>query len=161
MYSDDENVDPVGACVGTRGIRVQAVVNELFDEKIDIINWSDDPAEMISNALAPAKVEKVIINEDEKSATVIVPDYQLSLAIGKEGQNVRLAAKLTGWKIDIKSSSQYSESADDYIEDEDLPVDYNDNIEEVELTDGEEMIPSEEDTAEKDAASEEVVEIDE
>ncbi|HPZ60329.1 MAG TPA: transcription termination factor NusA [Bacillota bacterium] len=161
VYSDDENVDPVGACVGTRGIRVQAVVNELFDEKIDIINWSDDPAGMISNALAPAKVEKVIINEDEKSATVIVPDYQLSLAIGKEGQNVRLAAKLTGWKIDIKSSSQYSESADDYIEDEDLPVDYNDNIEEVELTDGEEMIPSEEDTAEKDAASEEVVEIDE
>lgn len=161
VYSDDENVDPVGACVGTRGIRVQAVVNELFDEKIDIINWSDDPAGMISNALAPAKVEKVIINEDEKSATVIVPDYQLSLAIGKEGQNVRLAAKLTAWKIDIKSSSQYSESADDYIEDEDLPVDYNDNIEEVELTDGEEMIPSEEDTAEKDAASEEVVEIDE
>lgn len=161
VYSDDENVDPVGACVGTRGIRVQAVVNELFDEKIDIINWSDDPAGMISNALAPAKVEKVIINEDEKSATVIVPDYQLSLAIGKEGQNVRLAAKLTGWKIDIKSSSQYSESADDYIEDEDLPVDYNDNIEEVELTDGEEMIPSEEDTAEEDAASEEVVEIDE
>ena len=162
VYSDDENVDPVGACVGTRGIRVQAVVNELFDEKIDIINWSDDPAEMISNALAPAKVEKVIINEDEKSATVIVPDYQLSLAIGKEGQNVRLAAKLTAWKIDIKSSSQYSESADDYIEDEDMLVDYNDNIEEeAELTDGEEMIPSEEDTAEKDAASEEVVEIDE
>jgi len=162
VYSDDENVDPVGACVGTRGIRVQAVVNELFDEKIDIINWSDDPAGMISNALAPAKVEKVIINEDEKSATVIVPDYQLSLAIGKEGQNVRLAAKLTGWKIDIKSSSQYSESADDYIEDEDMLVDYNDNIEEeAELTDGEEMIPSEEDTAEEDAASEEVVEIDE
>jgi len=162
VYSDDENVDPVGACVGTRGIRVQAVVNELFDEKIDIINWSDDPAEMISNALAPAKVEKVIINEDEKSATVIVPDYQLSLAIGKEGQNVRLAAKLTAWKIDIKSSSQYSESADDYIEDEDMLVDYNDNIEEeAELTDGEEMIPSEEDTAEEDAASEEVVEIDE
>ncbi|MGI6763696.1 MAG: transcription termination/antitermination protein NusA, partial [Anaerovoracaceae bacterium] len=118
--------------------------------------------EMISNALAPAKVEKVIINEDEKSATVIVPDYQLSLAIGKEGQNVRLAAKLTAWKIDIKSSSQYSESADDYIEDEDMLVDYNDNIEEeAELTDGEEMIPSEEDTAEEDAASEEVVEIDE
>ena len=162
VYSDDENVDPVGACVGTRGIRVQAVVNELFDEKIDIINRSDDPAEMICNALAPAKVEKVIINEDEKSATVIVPDYQLSLAIGKEGQNVRLAAKLTAWKIDIKSSSQYSESADDYIEDEDMLVDYNDNIEEeAELTDGEEMIPSEEDTAEEDAASEEVVEIDE
>ena len=162
VYSDDENVDPVGACVGTRGIRVQAVVNELFDEKIDIINWSDDPAEMISNALAPAKVEKVIINEDEKSATVIVPDYQLSLAIGIEGQNVRLAAKLTAWKIDIKSSSQYSESADDYIEDEDMLVDYNDNIEEeAKLTDGEEMIPSEEDTAEEDAASEEVVEIDE
>lgn len=107
VYTDDENVDPVGACVGSRGIRVQAVVDELFDEKIDIINWSDDPEIMISSALSPAKVESVIINEEGKSATVIVPDYQLSLAIGKEGQNVRLAAKLCGWKIDIKSHSQY------------------------------------------------------
>lgn len=107
VYSDDENVDPVGACVGTRGIRVQAVVDELFNEKIDIINWSEDPQEMISSALSPAKVEQVILSDDERSATVVVPDYQLSLAIGREGQNVRLAAKLCGWKIDIKSHSQY------------------------------------------------------
>jgi len=118
VYTDDENVDPVGACVGSRGIRVQAVVDELFDEKIDIINWSDDPEVMISSALSPAKVESVIINEEGKSATVIVPDYQLSLAIGKEGQNVRLAAKLCGWKIDIKSHSQYyPENSEDLTED--------------------------------------------
>lgn len=107
VYTSDENVDPVGACVGTRGSRVQTIVDELFGEKIDIINWSDDPEKLISSALSPAKVEKVIIGEEGKSATVIVPDYQLSLAIGKEGQNVRLAAKLCGWKIDIKSHSQY------------------------------------------------------
>lgn len=107
VYTSDENVDPVGACVGTRGTRVQTIVDELFGEKIDIINWSDDPEKLISSALSPAKVEKVIISEEGKSATVIVPDYQLSLAIGKEGQNVRLAAKLCGWKIDIKSHSQY------------------------------------------------------
>jgi len=107
VWSDDENVDPVGACVGSRGVRVQAVVDELFGEKIDIIAWSPDPYELISNVLSPAKVENVIIGEEGKSATVIVPDYQLSLAIGKEGQNVRLAAKLCGWKIDIKSHSQY------------------------------------------------------
>jgi N utilization substance protein A len=156
VYSDDENVDPVGACVGARGIRVQAVVNELFDEKIDIINWSDNPEEMISSALSPAKVEKVIINEEEKSATVIVPDYQLSLAIGKEGQNVRLAAKLCGWKIDIKSSSQYSESSDEYVDDEDLLIDYNEDNPEEDIMDAEEMMLSEED-----ALLEEDVEIDE
>lgn len=123
VYTEDENVDPVGSCVGPRGVRVQAVVDEMFGEKIDVINWSDEPEELISNVLAPAKVEKVIIGEDEKSATVIVPDYQLSLAIGKEGQNVRLAAKLSGWKIDIKSHSQYFgaddiEYVDEYEEDE-------------------------------------------
>jgi N utilization substance protein A len=107
VFTEDENIDPVGACVGSRGIRVQAVVDELFNEKIDIINWSDDPEEMISSALSPAKVESVFLSEDERSATVVVPDYQLSLAIGREGQNVRLAAKLCGWKIDIKSHSQY------------------------------------------------------
>lgn len=107
VYTDDENIDAVGACVGSRGIRVQAVVDELFDEKIDIINWSEQPEEFIKNALSPAKVEQVIIDEEGKSATVVVPDYQLSLAIGREGQNVRLAAKLCGWKIDIKSHSQY------------------------------------------------------
>lgn len=111
----DENVDPVGACVGTRGNRVQAVVEELSGEKIDIITWSDEPGRLISSALSPAKVEMVLIDEEEKAATVVVPDFQLSLAIGKEGQNVRLAAKLSGWKIDIKSHSQYypDESADE------------------------------------------------
>ena len=108
VYTDDENVDPVGACVGARGARVQSIVDELFGEKIDIIVWSDDPAELISNVLSPAKVEAVYLDEEEeKTATVVVPDYQLSLAIGKEGQNVRLAAKLCGWKIDIKSHTQY------------------------------------------------------
>jgi N utilization substance protein A len=108
VYTEDENVDPVGACVGTRGSRVQNIVDELYGEKIDIITWSEDPEVLISNVLSPAKVEKVIIaEEEEKTATVIVPDYQLSLAIGKEGQNVRLAAKLSGWKIDIKSHTQY------------------------------------------------------
>ncbi len=103
----DENVDPVGACVGTRGNRVQAVVDELGGEKIDIITWSEEPGKLISSSLSPAKVEMVLIDAVEKSSTVVVPDYQLSLAIGKEGQNVRLAAKLCGWKIDIKSHSQY------------------------------------------------------
>lgn len=107
VYAIDENVDPVGACVGPRGNRVQVIVDELFGEKIDIINWSDSPEELISSSLSPAKVENVIVAEEEKSAIAIVPDYQLSLAIGKEGQNVRLAAKLCGWKIDIKSHSQY------------------------------------------------------
>ena len=116
VYTADENVDPVGACVGARGTRVQAIVDELFGEKIDIINWSDNPEKLISSALSPAKVEKVIINDEGKSATVIVPDYQLSLAIGKEGQNVRLAAKLCGWKIDIKSHSQFFPDGGDFEE---------------------------------------------
>jgi len=106
VWSNDPNVDAVGACVGVNGARVNAIVYELRDEKIDIINWSDDPAKLIENALSPAKVISVHVNEEEKSARVIVPDYQLSLAIGKEGQNARLAAKLTGYKIDIKSESQ-------------------------------------------------------
>lgn len=105
VSSRDENVDPVGACVGPRGARVQAIVNELRGEKIDIVQWSNDPAEYVANALSPAKVVFVDII-GEKTAQVVVPDYQLSLAIGKEGQNARLAAKLTGWKIDIKSESQ-------------------------------------------------------
>ncbi|MDF2501033.1 MAG: hypothetical protein K0Q77_1747 [Anaerosporomusa subterranea] len=106
VYSRDENVDPVGACVGHKGMRVQTIVNELRGEKIDIVKWSPDPAKYIANALSPAKVVEVEINELEKISKVVVPDYQLSLAIGKEGQNARLAAKLTGWKIDIKSESQ-------------------------------------------------------
>lgn len=106
VFSKDDNVDPVGACVGQKGTRVQAIVDELRGEKIDIIKWSSNPQEYISSSLSPAKVVRVDINEEEKSAKVTVPDFQLSLAIGKEGQNARLAAKLTGWKIDIKSESQ-------------------------------------------------------
>lgn len=106
VFSKDDNVDPVGACVGQKGTRVQAIVDELRGEKIDIIKWSNNPEEYISSSLSPAKVIRVDVNEEEKSAKVTVPDYQLSLAIGKEGQNARLAAKLTGWKIDIKSESQ-------------------------------------------------------
>ena len=109
VFSKDETIDPMGACVGPKGIRVQNIVNELKNEKIDIIKWSKLPEEYIANALSPAKVVDVTIDEENKSARVIVDDGQLSLAIGKEGQNVRLAAKLTGWKIDIKSSAQVQE----------------------------------------------------
>ena len=111
VSSRDENVDPVGACVGPKGARVQAVVNELRGEKIDIVQWDEDPTVYVANALSPAKVVSVHI-VGEKIAQVVVPDYQLSLAIGKEGQNARLAAKLTGWKIDIKSESQKSAEAE-------------------------------------------------
>ncbi len=110
VHSTDQRVDPVGSCVGPRGIRVEKVVEELKGEKIDIIEWSSDPVAFIGNALSPAKVIGVFINDREKAAKVIVQDNQLSLAIGKEGQNARLAAKLTGWKIDIKSQSQIEET---------------------------------------------------
>lgn len=112
VWSNDPDVDPVGACVGINGNRVNAVVNELRGEKIDIIAWNENPAILIENALSPAKVITVGADPDEKSAKVIVPDYQLSLAIGKEGQNARLAARLTGYKIDIKSETQARESGD-------------------------------------------------
>ena len=112
VWSNDPDVDPVGACVGMNGARVNAIVNELRGEKIDIINWSDNPAILIENALSPAKVISVMADPDEKKASVIVPDYQLSLAIGKEGQNARLAARLTGYKIDIKSETQAIESGE-------------------------------------------------
>ena len=139
VYSHDENVDPVGACVGNRGTRVQSIVDELFGEKIDIIVWDEDPAVLISNVLKPAEVEGVYINyvsEKEKMATAVVPEQQLSLAIGREGQNVRLAARVSGWKIDIKSKSQLEDSGFDFdeyedqdgqavdvINDEDVPAD--------------------------------------
>lgn len=129
VWSNDPNVDPVGACVGMNGARVNAIVNELRGEKIDIITWDENPAILIQNALSPAKVISVIADADEKSAKVVVPDYQLSLAIGKEGQNARLAARLTGFKIDIKSETQARESGDfmdyenDYEEDD---YDYSD-----------------------------------
>jgi N utilization substance protein A len=106
VHAEDEKIDPVGACVGHRGGRVQAVVNELYDEKIDIIRWSDNVAQFVAEALSPAKVASVDVNEEKKSCYVLVPDNQLSLAIGKSGQNVRLAARLTGWRIDIRSESQ-------------------------------------------------------
>ena len=109
VWSNNPDVDPVGACVGMNGARVNAIVNELRGEKIDIINWNENPAILIENALSPAKVVSVEVNEEEKTARVVVPDYQLSLAIGKEGQNARLAARLTGFKIDIKSESQARE----------------------------------------------------
>ena len=109
VYTADENVDPVGACVGHKGMRVQTIVNELRGEKIDIVKYSEDPAQYVANALSPAKVVSTNVNEAEKICRVVVPDYQLSLAIGKEGQNARLAAKLTGWQIDIKSESQAKE----------------------------------------------------
>ena len=112
VWSNDPNVDPVGACVGMNGARVNAVVQELRGEKIDIINWDENPALLIENALSPAKVISVMADPEEKVANVIVPDYQLSLAIGKEGQNARLAARLTGYKIDIKSETQAIEAGD-------------------------------------------------
>jgi N utilization substance protein A len=128
VVSHDSNVDPVGACVGVKGSRVQAVVNELRGERIDIIPWLVDPALFVSNALSPAQVTRVIINEAEKSMEVIVADEELSLAIGKNGQNVRLAARLTGWNITIKSEVQAEEEKsakdtpkEDAVEEEDRP----------------------------------------
>ncbi len=130
VFSKEENVDPVGACVGQKGTRVQAIVDELRGEKIDIIKWSNDPREYISSSLSPAKVVRVDVDEDEKAARVIVPDYQLSLAIGKEGQNARLAAKLTGWKIDIKSESQLRQSIERQLFDDSVSTDYMDDEDE-------------------------------
>ena len=106
VYSKDMNIDPVGSCVGPRGIRIQNILNELKEEKIDVVEWSEDPVQYIASALSPASVLAVDINQEEMTSKVVVPDSQLSLAIGKDGQNARLAAKLTGWKIDIKSESQ-------------------------------------------------------
>ena len=135
VKSNDPNVDPVGACVGLNGARVNSIVNELRGEKIDIINWDDNPAYLIENALSPAKVICVVADEEEREAQVIVPDYHLSLAIGKEGQNARLAARLTGYKIDIKSETQAREMGlfeqmglqyGDAPADEELSQDYQD-----------------------------------
>ena len=136
VHSTDPQVDPVGACVGQRGVRVERIVNELHNEKIDIIEWDPDFAIYIAKALSPAKVLMVYVNEDEKAAKVIVPDNQLSLAIGKEGQNARLAAKLTGYKIDIKSETQAKDAPgfryEDYLDDE-----YYDEYEDEEYSDEE------------------------
>ncbi|MBQ7065297.1 MAG: transcription termination/antitermination protein NusA [Lachnospiraceae bacterium] len=122
VWSKDPNVDPVGACVGLNGARVNSIVEELRGEKIDIINWDENPGNLIQNALSPAKIVAVFADPDEKTAKVVVPDYQLSLAIGKEGQNARLAARLTGYKIDIKSETQAKDAEgfryEDYMDDE-------------------------------------------
>ncbi|GKV64154.1 MULTISPECIES: transcription termination factor NusA [unclassified Sporosarcina] len=109
VFTTNDEVDPVGSCVGTRGARVQSISNELNGEKVDIVEWSEDPVIFVANALSPSKVMDVQVNEEDRSTTVVVPDYQLSLAIGKRGQNARLAAKLTGWKIDIKSETDARE----------------------------------------------------
>ena len=130
VWSNDKNVDPVGACVGLNGARVNAIVNDLKGEKIDIINWNEDPCVFIENALSPSKVVSVAVDVEEKSAEVVVPDYQLSLAIGKEGQNARLAARLTGFKIDIKSETQAREAGDF--------IDYENDYEDEYYEDGEE-----------------------
>ena len=157
VWSNDPNVDPVGAGVGMNGARVNAIVNELRGEKIDIITWDENPAILIQNALSPAKVISVIADADEKSAKVVVPDYQLSLAIGKEGQNARLAARLTGFKIDIKSETQARESGDfmDYendYEEDDYDDDYDYSDEELAENDG--LAEEEQADAENDAAAE-------
>ncbi|GAE91578.1 transcription termination protein NusA [Gracilibacillus boraciitolerans JCM 21714] len=118
VHAENSEIDPVGSCVGQKGQRVQTIVDELKGEKIDIVEWSEDPVVYVSNALSPSKVSQVLVNEVEKATTVIVPDYQLSLAIGKRGQNARLAAKLTGWKIDIKSETEAKEEG--LVTEEDL-----------------------------------------
>ena len=131
VYAHNEEVDPVGSCVGAKGARVQTIVNELNGEKIDIVEWSEDPVVFVANALSPSKVLDVQVNEEEKSTTVVVPDYQLSLAIGKRGQNARLAAKLTGWKIDIKSETDarelgiYPNEASTFVPHYDEEVEYD------------------------------------
>ena len=128
VWSNNPNVDPVGACVGINGARVNAIVDELNGEKIDIVNWDENPGLLIQNALSPAKIVAVFADPDEKTAKVVVPDYQLSLAIGKEGQNARLAARLTGYKIDIKSETQAKDTPgfryEDYL-DEDYDEEYD------------------------------------
>ena len=146
VYSNDPDVDPVGACVGQNGARVNAVVDELQNEKIDIVEWDENPGNFIQNALSPAKIVAVFADPEERTAKVVVPDYQLSLAIGKEGQNARLAAKLTNFKIDIKSETQAKDAPgfryEDYLDDEDGDEDYEgeydeevvDEVEEVEET---------------------------
>lgn len=118
VHAQNENIDPVGSCVGQKGVRIQNIINELSGEKIDVIEWNEDPSIFISSSLLPAKVMAVDINEEENSARVIVPDDQLSLAIGKSGQNARLAARLTGWKIDIKSETQFREMLESMQEEE-------------------------------------------
>jgi N utilization substance protein A len=112
VIARQQGIDPVGSCVGIRGVRIQNIVNELNGEKIDVVEWHEDPARYVANALSPAQVVRVSVDEDTKTATVVVPERQLSLAIGKEGQNARLAAKLTGWRIDIQSEAAMRAAAE-------------------------------------------------
>lgn len=139
VWSNDPDVDAVGACVGMNGARVNAIVEELRGEKIDIINWDDNPGFLIENALSPAKVISVMADPDEKTAKVVVPDYQLSLAIGKEGQNARLAARLTGYKIDIKSELQAREAGDFDFYEEEYEEEYDEAYDEISEEISEEM----------------------
>jgi len=140
VWSNNPNVDPVGACVGMNGSRVNSIVDELKGEKIDIVCWDENPGILIQNALSPAKIVAVFADPDEKTAKVVVPDYQLSLAIGKEGQNARLAARLTGYKIDIKSETQAKDAPgfryEDYMDDEEYDDEYDEYDEEYEEEDG-------------------------
>lgn len=141
VWSNNPNVDAVGACVGMNGARVNAIVDELRGEKIDVVNWDENPGNLIQNALSPAKIVNVFADPEEKTAKVVVPDYQLSLAIGKEGQNARLAARLTGYKIDIKSETQakdaYGFRLEDYYDEDDYEGDYDDYDEDGEVVDEE------------------------
>ncbi len=154
MRSNNPNVDAVGACVGINGSRVNSIVDELCGEKIDIVNWDDNPGNLIQNALSPAKIVAVFADPDEKTAKVVVPDYQLSLAIGKEGQNARLAARLTGYKIDIKSETQAKDAPgfryEDYLYDDEEEYEEGEYSEE-EYADGndEEEAYTEEDNGEE------------
>ena len=155
VYSNDPRVDAVGACVGVNGIRVNNIVEELRGEKIDIINWDENPGNLIQNALSPAKIVAVFADPEEKTAKVVVPDYQLSLAIGREGQNARLAAKLTGYKIDIKSETQAKDAPgfryEDYEDDEYYEEEYDEEYaDEAEYADEEEMTESEYEETEAD-----------
>jgi N utilization substance protein A len=140
VHARQEGIDPVGSCVGMRGVRIQNIVNELGGEKIDVVEWNEDPARYVANALSPAQVVRVSVDEDSKTATVVVPERQLSLAIGKEGQNARLAAKLTGWRIDIKSDTAVAaeEAAAQRVEEGESGADSNGEAREpVAVTEGE------------------------
>ena len=147
VYSKNENVDALGACVGQNGYRVNVIVNELGGEKIDVINWSEDPREFIAAALSPSKVLEVKLNEAEQSAKIVVPDHQLSLAIGKEGQNARLSAKLTGWRIDIKSETQARET--NFLADEEPVVEETAEVEELDALEAIDAIEAVEETVEE------------
>ena len=159
VYSNNPNVDAVGACVGVNGSRVNLIVDELNGEKIDIVNWDENPGNLIQNALSPAKIVAVFADPDEKSAKVVVPDYQLSLAIGKEGQNARLAARLTGYKIDIKSETQAKDAPgfriEDYMDDEEEEYEDGEYAEEGEYTEEEYAEEEYEETEEADESAEE------